>query len=305
VTVSGVTSTTATLSWTTDQLGDSQADYGTTAGYGSSTLLVSALVSTHSQGLSGLTPGTFYHFRVKSKNGAGLPGASADGTFTTPGSGVPRLPVNLGSAGAFVILSKTGVTNVPTSAIVGDVGASPITGAAILLTCAEVTGRILSVDAAGPLPCRLTDPISLTAAIGDMTIAFDDAAARVTPDFTELGAGEIGGRTLAQGLYKWGSGVSISTSVTLSGGPNDVWIFQIAGTLNQANATQVILSGGAQAKNIFWQVGADVALGTSAHFEGVLLVKTKIALNTGASITGRLFAQTAVTLQQNAVTRPQ
>jgi hypothetical protein len=135
-------------------------------------------------------------------------------------------------------------------------------------------------------------------------LAYTDAAGRSIPDFTELGAGEIGGLTLVPGLYKWGSGVLISTSVTLSGGPNDVWIFQIAGSLNQASATRVTLAGGAQAKNIFWQAGGVVSIGTTAHFEGVLLAKTLIAVKTGASANSRLLAQTAVTLEQNAITQP-
>jgi hypothetical protein len=213
-------------------------------------------------------------------------------------------PVHLGSAGNFTILSKSGITDVFASAIVGNVGTSPITGAALLLTCGEVTGQIYTVDAAGPLPCSVTDATTLTSAVGDMGFAYDDAAGRVAPDFTELGAGEIGGLTLAPGLYKWGTGLLISTDVTLSGGPDDVWIFQVAGTLNQASAKRMILAGGARAKNIFWQVAGAVTIGTTAHFEGVVLAKTMIAVNTGATVRGRLLAQTAVTLQMNAVTRP-
>ena len=213
-------------------------------------------------------------------------------------------PVNLGTAGTFAILSKTGVTDVYASAITGNVGTSPITGAALLLTCGEVAGKIYVVDAAGPLPCAVNDATFLTSAVGAMETAYLDAAGRTSPDFTELGAGEIGGLTLAPGLYKWGTGVLISTDVTLSGGPNDVWIFQVAGTLNQANATRVTLAGGALAKNIFWQVAGAVTIGTTAHFEGVVLAKTLIAVNTGASVSGRLLAQTAVTLQMNAVTEP-
>jgi hypothetical protein len=137
-----------------------------------------------------------------------------------------------------------------------------------------------------------------------MGFAYDDAAGRLSPDFTELGAGEIGGLTLAPGLYKWSTGLLITTDVTLTGGPNDIWIFQVAGTLNQANATRVTLAGGALAKNIFWQVAGAVTLGTNAHFEGVVLGKTMIAVNTGTSVNGRLFAQTAVTLQMNEITEP-
>jgi hypothetical protein len=137
-----------------------------------------------------------------------------------------------------------------------------------------------------------------------MEFAYTDAAGRTSPDFTELGAGEIGGLTLAPGLYKWGTAVTISKDVTLSGGPNDVWILQVAGKLTQANATHVTLAGGALAKNIFWQVAGPVTLGTTAQFEGIVLAKTVIAVNTGASVNGRLFSQTAVTLQMNAITQP-
>jgi hypothetical protein len=137
-----------------------------------------------------------------------------------------------------------------------------------------------------------------------MEMAYLDAEGRISPNFTELGAGEIGGLTLAPGLYKWGTGLLISSDVTLSGGPNDVWILQVAGTFNQANATRITLTGGALPKNIFWQVAGAMTIGTTAHFEGVALAKTLIAANTGASVNGRLLAQTAVTLQMNTVTQP-
>jgi hypothetical protein len=111
-------------------------------------------------------------------------------------------------------------------------------------------------------------------------------------------------QALVPGLYKWGTGVSISTGVTLDGGPNDVWIFQIAGDLTQASDVIVTLSGGASPQNIFWQAFGQVMIGTNAHFEGVVLCETAIVLETGASVNGRLLAQTAVTLDQNAVTQP-
>jgi hypothetical protein len=214
-----------------------------------------------------------------------------------------RARVNLGAAGGFAILTKTGITNIPTSAVVGDVGTSPITGATIHLTCSEVTGTIYSVDAAGP-PCVVTNSTHLGAAVGDMQLAYTDAAGRITPDFSELGAGEIGGLTLAPGLYKWGGPVSIATDVTLLGGPNAIWIFQVSGTLTQANATRITLTGGALPKNVFWQVAQTVTIGSQAHFEGIALGQTNISVTTGASVSGRLFAQTAVTLQMNAVTQP-
>lgn len=215
---------------------------------------------------------------------------------------VPQAPVSLGSADPFALLTKSGITNVYASTVIGDVGASPITGAAIHLTCTEVVGTIYTVDAAGPLPCAVKDPTLLTSAIGSMETAYTDAAGRTNPDALNLGAGEIGGLTLTPGLYKWTSNVAISDDVTLTGGPDDVFIFQIAGTLTQASATQVMLTGGAQAKNVFWQTAGRVAVGTTAHAEGTIMSATMIALRTGSSINGRLLAQTAVTLQKATVT---
>ncbi len=217
----------------------------------------------------------------------------------------PAAAVNLLSAANFAILSKSGITNVPGSSVTGAVGTSPITGAALLLTCAQVTGTIYTVDAAGPLPCRVTDASKLTTAVLNMESAYNNAAGRTNPNYVNLGAGNIGGMTLAPGLYKWTTGVTIPTNVTLSGGPTAVWIFQIAGTLTMASAKQIILSGGANPKNIFWQVSGAATLGTYSHFEGNILGKTGINMQTGGSINGRLLAQTAVTLQQNTVVKPQ
>jgi ice-binding like protein/Big-like domain-containing protein len=266
-------------------------------------------VATFTPTSSALSPNTSYTATVTTaaKNAGGVAMANPiEWTFTTDGVvSTGQTPVRLGEAAIFAILTKSGITDVFPSAITGTVGSSPITGAAIHLTCAEMMkGRILSVNAAGPLPCSVTDPTLLTEAVGDMETAYTDAAGRTLPDFVNLGAGLIGGLTLVPGLYKWTTRVLISTDVTLSGGPDDVWIFQIAGTLTQADATRVILKGGARPRNIFWQTSGAVAIGTTAHFEGVILAKTKIAMKTGASANGRLLAQTAVTLEQNAVTRP-
>jgi len=266
-------------------------------------------VATFTPTWSALNPNTSYTATVTTaaRNAAGVAMANPIAwTFTTSAvTSTGQTPVSLGLAGGFAILTKSGITDVFPSAINGSVGASPITGAAIHLTCAEMmTGGVYSVNAAGPLPCRVTAPNLLTVAVGDMETAYTDAAGRSLPDFVDLGAGLIGGLTLVPGLYKWNTKVSIATDVTLSGGPNDVWIFQIAGTLIQASATRVILEGGAQPRNIFWQTSGAVAIGTTAHFEGIILSKTMIAMKTSASINGRLFAQTAVSLEKNAVTRP-
>ena len=223
--------------------------------------------------------------------------------FTT-GITAQQGSVDLGSAGNFVILSESGITNIPTSAITGDIGTSPITGASITgLGCPEVTGTIYTVDAAGP-ECSVVAPVLLTAAVLDMQTAYTDAAGRTLPDATELGAGEIGGLTLAPGLYKWSSNVGISTDVTLSGNSTDVWIFQIAGKLDISNGMKVVLSGGAQAKNIFWQVADQTTLGTTSVFNGNILDQKAIVLETGAKLNGRALAQMAVTLDANTVTLP-
>ncbi len=224
--------------------------------------------------------------------------------------------VNLGTAGNYAILAQTGVSTVPTSAVTGNIGVSPvaasyITGFSLVSpvivdaagnysSSPQVTGKIYAADYNTPTN---PTPANLTTAVGDMGTAYTDAASRA-PDFTELASGNIGGLTMTSGVYKWGTGVTIPTNVTLSGSANDVWIFVVAQDITMAAGKSVILSGGAQAKNIYWVVGGQVTLGTGAHLEGIVLSKTAIHLNTGASINGRLLAQTAVTLDQSVVTAP-
>ena len=242
-------------------------------------------------------------FQDKANNHAGR--LSENGALNGENFGSNVESVNLGVAGDFAILSSSGITDVYKSDITGDVGTSPITGAALLLSCDEVVGTIYTVDAAGPLPCRVTDATKLSTAVLDMKAAYNDAAGRISPDFLELGAGSIGGLTLTPGLYKWTSAVVIPTDVAIAGGPDDIFIFQVAGTLIMSSAVNITLSGGAQAKNIFWVVAGAVTFGTTSHFEGNILGATGINLQTGASINGRMLAQTAVTLQMNTVVEPQ
>ena len=222
-------------------------------------------------------------------------------------------PVNLRTAGDFVILTKTGITNIPTSAITGNIGSSPIAASAMNnVACSEVTGFIYGVDESYTGgACFKGDEAAKTlvdTAVLDMGTAYTDAAGRTTPDYTNLHAGEIGGQTLVPGLYKWGTDVLISTAtnVTFDGGPNDVWILQVSGNVVQASDTQVILTGGALAKNIFWQVtgGTGVSIGTGATFQGIVLAFTGSIVSTNATVIGRLLTETAVTLDQNTVTQP-
>jgi hypothetical protein len=165
-------------------------------------------------------------------------------------------------------------------------------------TSSLVIGKIYASDYAVPTPTNMTTAIS------DMQTAYTNAAGRTLPTASELGAGNIGGMTLAPGLYKWGTGLLISTDVALSGGANDVWIFQITQTLTVSNGVHINLSGGAQAKNIFWQVTGQTTLGTTSVFNGNILDQTAIVLNTGATLNGRALAQTAVTLNANSVIKP-
>ena len=221
-----------------------------------------------------------------------------------------QAPVNLGKAASFVILTKSGVTNVPASAITGDIGVSPIAATAItgfalvadrtntFSTSSQVTGKIYAASYAAPTPANLTTAIS------NMEAAYTDAAGRKLPDFTELYAGDLSGKTLVPGLYKWGTSVVANGNVVLNGSSTSVWIFQIAGNLKVASGVKFTLSGGAQAKNIFWQVAGYASLGTTSHFEGNILCKTAIHLLTGASLNGRSLAQTAVTLDHNVLVIP-
>lgn len=228
-------------------------------------------------------------------------------SFTTGGA-AGLAPVLLGTAGTFVILAKTAISTVPTSAVTGDIGVSPaaasfITGFGLVAatgyaTSPQVVGNVYAADYAPPTPTNLTT------AVGDMQLAYTDTAGRPTPDFLELGTGAIGGLTLTPGLYKWTSTVTIPSDITLSGNATDVWIFQISGDLSMSAAKNVTLLGGAKAKNVFWQVAGAVAIGTTAHFEGILLSQTSITLDTGASMNGRALAQTAVAIRQAALTQP-
>jgi hypothetical protein len=219
-------------------------------------------------------------------------------------------PVTLSSAGNFAILAKTGISATGATLVTGDIGVSPaaatfVTGfglslsaASAFATSALVVGKVYAPGYANPTPA------TMTAAIGDMETAYTAAAGRTNPTATELGAGNIGGLTIAPGLYKWGTGVTIPTDVTLSGGANDVWIFQVAQNLNISSGKKVVLSGGAQASNIFWVVAGQTTIGTTAVFNGNILDKTAIVLATGAKLNGRALAQTAVTLDASSVTVP-
>ena len=226
------------------------------------------------------------------------------------------LPVDLLSAGNFSILSKSGVTDVPSSVITGNVGSSPITGAAMHLTCPEVTGTIYAADATGDA-CFSINASLLTTAISDQLTAYNEAAARTIPDATNfVGAtADIGGLTIYPGLYKYSTNVGIATDVTLDaqGDSNAVWIFQISGDLTIAtgggtvpSGIKVILTGKAKAANVFWQVGGTngATLNTYSTFNGNIMTAKDVLMRTSAVLNGRALSPFQVVLDQNKVTKP-
>lgn len=229
-------------------------------------------------------------------------------SFSTGGSSEQLEVIELGTAGNYVILAKAAINNNPTSAFTGDLGLSPMaesfmtgfsqTAETGYSTSEQVNGRIYAADMADPTPTNLTT------AVEDMMNAYEDAAERTAPDFVELFTGEIGGKTVTPGLYKWSNTVLISDDVTFSGDENDVWILQVGGNLTMSSDVNITLSGGAQAKNIFWQVGGEVTIRTDSHFEGIILSMTGITLNNGASLNGRILAQTEAVFDANTVMEP-
>jgi hypothetical protein len=292
-----INTSTFTLKQGTTAVSGTVAYSGTTATFTPSNVLASSITYTAT-----ITTG------AKDLAGNAL-AANTVWSFTTAGATSGLAVVDLGAAGNYVILAKSAINNTPTSAVTGDLGLSPaatsfVTGFALTnatgyATSPQVTGNIYAADMADPTP------INLTTAVNNMITAYNDAAGRLFPDFSELGTGNIGGKTLAPGLYKWTSTVTLPSDVTISGGASDVWIFQISGDLTVSSAVNVTLSGGALAKNIFWQVAGQATLGTTFHFEGIILSMTGINFQTGASMNGRALAQTAVVLDANAVTKPQ
>ena len=245
------------------------------------------------------------------KNTGGIPLASDYvWTFNTIAPLGPG-PVNLGTAADFAAIGKSGISTTGVTSITGDIGVSPvaatsITGFGLIMdisnqfsTTPIVSGKVYASDYAVPTPAKMTTAVS------DMETALTTAMGMTTTVINELGAGNISGMTLAPGLYKWTTGLLITNAgVTLAGGPNDTWVFQISQDLTVNNSAIVTLTGGALAKNIFWVTNTQATLGTSADFSGNILSKTLISLNSLAKVTGRLLAQTAVTFNAGTLIKP-
>ncbi len=245
---------------------------------------------------------------ARSSSGVALADDS-EWNFTTGGNSEQVEVVDLGTAGNYVILAKSAINNNATSAFTGDLGLSPMAESFITgfsqteetgySTSDQVTGRIYAADMADPTQANLAT------AVEDMSNAYDDAEGRSNPDFVNLHSGEIGGNTLSPGLYNWSDSVMISENVTFSGDENDVWILQVADNVTVSSDLSIILSGGAQAQNIFWQAGENVTIGSNSHFEGIILSMSGITLDNNASFKGRILTQTAAIFDSNTVEEPQ
>lgn len=231
-------------------------------------------------------------------------------SFAGPASDVSARPlatttaVGLGTAGNFAVLAGSTITDTPTSVISGDVGLSP-SGWTPGLTCSEVTGTIYSVDGSGPLPCRVTNGGLLTIAKNDLTTAYNDAAGRVATTITT----ELAGATLLDGVYDSTAGTFLISggTLTLDGGRNadSVFIFKAATALTTLSNSTVALTNGAQACNVFWQVGSQATLGTTTTFVGTVMANSTIVDNGGSTVNGRLLARiSAVNLNRTRISVP-
>ena len=215
--------------------------------------------------------------------------------------------VQLGTAAPFAVLAGTEVTNVPTSAITGDVGLSPAAGSNYAgLTQAQVTGGIYAADATGPTD-SIDDPALLTTAKNDLTTAQTSANGQGATTSYTTGDNQLGGQTLTPGVYAFGAAttanITAASPLVLNG--NGVYIFQASSSLVTASGSVVQLEGGAQACNVFWTVGSSATLGSSSTFVGTLMALTSATLDSTATVQGRILAQNgAVTLDANTITTP-
>ena len=201
---------------------------------------------------------------------------------------------------SFAVLSYAGITTTGGGTITGNIGATPIAGSGIGVPQSQVVGTIYETVAGGPAGA-VVNPTLLTAVMGDLAIAYNDAAGRTPiPTGTYLNPGvsystgyDMGGKTLVAGLYKFTSDAYIESDVTLTGSATDVWIFQLSAQLIVANNVHVILAGGARADHVYWQVGTQATIGTGASFKGTIMAQTAVVMNSTSAIEGSAFSVTA------------
>ena len=167
-------------------------------------------------------------------------------------------------------------------------------------TSTQVVGSVFAADYTAPTPA------SLTTATLDMEAAYTDATAayRLDESKVELGGGSVGGMTFTPGVYTWTTLIDVGANIYMDGGPNDVFILRTTKIIIFAAKVNIFLTGGAQAKNVYWVAAESVIVMAEAHVEGIIFTYTNAVFVTGASLQGRVFAQTAVTLQKATVTAP-
>ena len=202
------------------------------------------------------------------------------------------MSVLLGTAAAFAVLGASTVTNTGPSIINGDLGVFP--GNAIVgFPPGIVNGVIHPGDAVA------------AQAQSDLTVAYNTAAGLPCPPANDLTGIDLGGLNLVPGVYCFSSSAQLTGNLTLNalGDPNAQFVFQIGTTLTTASGSSVALINGAQACNVFWQVGSSATLGTATSFVGNVMALASITATTGATVNGRLLARTAaVTLDTNLIT---
>ena len=197
-------------------------------------------------------------------------------------------PVGLGTASSFAVLAGSGVTNTGPTVLNGDLGTFPTT-----TISGFPPGTVNGTNHAGDAVTQ--------AAKTDLVTAYNDAAGRGP---TIPVAANLGGQTLTAGVYNSSSSLGLTGALTLSGSSSDVWIFQAGSTLTTATGSSVVLTGGAQSCNVFWQIGTSATIGTGSTFKGTIIAMTSITVTTGASIDGRALARNgAVTLDTNSITK--
>ncbi len=247
---------------------------------------------------------------------AAIVGCSASGSggaaTTPPAATLAAVP--LLTADNYEVLATTTVTSslVPASVITGDVGVRNVSTSLVNLgivigvpadhwTSTQVAGKLFSTD------LGVAENVALAAANADMVAAYTNAAARLKPTKTDLNSGvmgNIGTLTIPPGLYKFTTAVVIPVAgVTLSGSATDIWIFQVNGALTTSALSNVTLTGGALAANIFWQVGGATTLGATSVFNGIVLSSGAVTVSDGATVHGKLLGETAVTMT-HAIVKP-
>ena len=199
--------------------------------------------------------------------------------------------VPLGAADSFVVLAGSGVTNTGPTTLNGDLGTFPTT---TITGAGSVT--ISGTNHAG-------DGVTQQAKT-DLVTAFNNAAGQGP---TSPISADLGGQTLTAGVYNSASSIGLTGALTLNaaGNPNAVFVFQAGSTLTTASGSSVVLANGAQACNVYWQIGSSATLGTGSSFKGTILAQASITVTTGTTVEGRVLARDgAVTLDTNTITKP-